>query len=336
MQPLDNVTLAHRFCAFNCGTALTGHNSTSEHILLNAIGGRKKVSGFICTSCNSRTGAAWDAELARQLNPLSLLLGISRQRGEVPTQTFSTVSGEQFLLHPNGKRTVAKPSYEVTSDGENTKIYIRARTMRELRTLVAGMRRKYRALQRKSLQDLMSTAKPVARYSSDWIAFNLNFGGGEAGRSLVKSAVALTYSAGVAPSECDTALDYLLDSDAEACFGYFYPNDRDLVTNRPTAKPFHCVSVTGAADTGRIIGYIELYSLHRIVLCLSEKYLGKPFKLVYAVDPVGGQEIDMDVDLDLSISDIRSAYEYGKCDEQVMKSAVEGLLEYVVDAGVLR
>ena len=330
---MAKVNMPNRLCAFHCGTTLTNHTSTKEHVLLNAIGGRKKVAGFICTSCNARTGAEWDAELARQLNPLSLLLGISRQRGKVPRQAFSTVSGEQFLLHPDGTRTISKPSHEVISNGDKTKINIQARTMRELRTLLAGMRRKYPALQSHSIQELMSNAKPVAHYNSDWIAFNLDFGGGAAGRSLVKSAVALASSAGVASSACDIALNYLLNEDAEACFGYYYPNDRDLVTNRPTAKPFHCVCVTGTADTGTILGYIELYSLHRVVLCLSETYRGEPFKSVYAIDPINGREIDIEVDLDLSISDIHSAYEYGQCDDMVRKSAAENLLEYIVGTG---
>ncbi len=62
-----------------CSCSLTADNNTEEHIIPNAIGGRKKVQGFICRTCNSESGSEWDNELARQLNPLSIHLGIRRQ-----------------------------------------------------------------------------------------------------------------------------------------------------------------------------------------------------------------------------------------------------------------
>ena len=39
----------------------------------------------------------------------------------------------------------------------------------------------------------------------------------------------------------DSGLGYLLNEGAEACFGYYYDSDNDLVTNRPPQLPFHCV-----------------------------------------------------------------------------------------------
>ena len=70
---MDEVEMADPMCAFRCGSRVTEDTSTKEHVVPNAIGGRKRVTGFICNSCNNQTGAVWDAELARQLNPLGLL-----------------------------------------------------------------------------------------------------------------------------------------------------------------------------------------------------------------------------------------------------------------------
>ena len=326
---MDEVEMAHRMCVFQCGNSLTEDTSTYEHVIPNAISGRKKVTGFICNSCNNRTGAAWDAELAKQLNPLGLLLGIRRQRGNVPPQVFSTSSGGEVQLLSDGNRTIAKPSHEITTDGDNTHIRVHARTMRELRILINGMRRKYPSLRNRSLDDLMSTAKAASHYSSEWTELDLEIGGVRAGRSLVKSAVALAYDAGIDPNHCDLALDYLLNEEAEACFGYYYDKDRDLVINRPGKKPFHCVCVKGNPETGMILGYVELYSLHRAVMCLSESYSGKAFTNVYAIDPVKGEEVNLEIDLDLPISDIRSAYEYEKYDEGVRRAAANSLFESI-------
>ena len=326
---MGEVEMVNPMCVFQCGNLLTKDNSTKEHVILNAIGGRRKVTGFICNNCNKSTGAVWDAELAKQLNPLGLLLVISRQRGEVPSQKFSTISGREVLLLSDGRRTISKPSYKIIPKGNYKVVRIHARTRRELRRLVKGMRRKYPSLRKSGLDDLMSMAKADSHYSSDWTAYNLEFGGKQAGRSLVKSALALVYDAGIDPNRCDLALDYLLNEGAEPCFGYYYHKKHDIVINRPVGKPFHCVYVKGNSDNGTITGYVELYSLHRLVLCLSDKYSGKDFTNIYAIGPVKGEELDLKIDLDLSISEIRSAFDYECYDDEVRLSAARNLFECI-------
>lgn len=54
-------------CAL-CQDTLTSSNSASEHIIPNAIGGRRSVRGFVCTAYNNSAGATWDAALAQQLH----------------------------------------------------------------------------------------------------------------------------------------------------------------------------------------------------------------------------------------------------------------------------
>ena len=312
-----------------CGGPLTAANSDEEHIIPNAIGGRKKVVGFICNGCNKETGANWDAELARQLQPLSLLLGIKRQRGAVPSLKFPTSSGGKIRLHSDGRMTTAIPSNEKTTDGITTQLRITAGSRKELQKQIKGMQRKHPSLQKRSVGDLLSTAQARSHYSSDLIQIPLEFGGQKAGRSLVKSAVGLVYDAGVDPRECDLALDYLGRDNAQACFGYFYDKDRDLVVNRPDNKPFHCVYVKGDSGTGTILGYVEFYGLHRIDLCLSESYSGRDVSNSYVIDPVKGEELPLDVDLNLSMSDLRSAFNYEKYDVDVWKCAVDSLFRYI-------
>ena len=67
------------FCAL-CNVEIAEQNDSKEHIIPNSIGGRKKVKGFICKDCNNKSGREWDDALAQQFNPLSLLLGIKRER----------------------------------------------------------------------------------------------------------------------------------------------------------------------------------------------------------------------------------------------------------------
>ena len=317
-------------CAL-CRRVVTSDNSSAEHVIPNAIGGRKRVVGFICRACNSESGSKWDAELARQLNPLSLLLGITRQSGDVPSQTFQTYSGDSFRVNADGTRTPAKPRIQATSEGTNTRLHIEAATRREFRKILEGLGRKYPQLRSLDLDDMISTAEDRSYYTSDPMEIIGAFGGTESGRSLVKSAVALAFDAGVDPYQCDLALDYLLNEGAEACFGYYYDRDKDLVTNRPLRLPFHCVYVKGCSEDSTLVGYIELYSLWRMVLCLSESYTGDDFTHIYALDPQSGQELDLSISVDLSISDIREAYEYKRCNHEAFMDAISKLFDIVRD-----
>ena len=179
----------------------------------------------------------------------------------------------------------------------------------------------------------MSAAQPRSYYNPDLIGIPLGFGGEKSGRSLVKSAMALVCAAGIDPKACDLALDYLTQDNAQPCFGYFYDQARDLVVNRPVGRPFHCVYVKGDSGTGTILGYVEFYGLHRMVLCLSESYSGRDFQNLYAFDPVKGEEILIDIDLSLPMSEVRSAFDYEKYDVDVLLSAVNSLFGLIVEAG---
>ena len=314
-----------------CDSLLTDCNVTKEHVIPNAIGGRKRVTGFICRDCNSETGSGWDGELARRLEPLSLHLGIRRQRGNVPSQVFPTASGGSVQVKADGKMTIGKPEIEKTTDGNSTRIRIHARDMKELRSIMKGLREKHPQLRDRSLDDLMSTAEDNPIYSTDPIG--ISFGGPEAGRSLVKSALALTYDAGVDPSQCDLALEYLRNEGGEACFGYYYGRGNDLVVNRPEKLPLHCVYVVGSSSDSTLLGYIELYGLWRMVLCLSETYTGKDFSHMYAIDPIEGGELDITVNLNLSVAEIREAYQGKHCDQDTYLQAIENVVETVREVG---
>jgi len=319
-----------------CGRTLTSANSDKEHIIPNAIGGRKTVTEFICRSCNNETGTNWDAELVRQLQSLSLLLRIKRQQGDVKPKRFPTSSGGEVELHADGKMTTAKPSHEITTDGNTTQLKIRARSTKELRKLLRGWQRKYPALKNRSMADLMSAVQTRSNYSPDPIGIPLEFGGEKSGRSLVKSAMALVCDAGIDPRGCDLALEYLTQDNAQPCFGYFYDKDRDPVVNRPAGKVFHCVYVRGDSGAGTILGYVEFYSLHRMVLCLTESYSGGDFENLYAIDPVTGEKVSIDIDLNLSMSEVRSAFNYGKFDKEVRISAADSLFAYIAEVDFKR
>ncbi|OXY81362.1 HNH endonuclease [Oceanimonas doudoroffii] len=313
-------------CAL-CNEEITEKNDTKEHLIPNAIGGKKKVKGFICGSCNNASGDNWESELAKQLNPLSLFFGISRERGEVPSQLFETTGGDKLKLNVDGSMDLEKPLYSESplESGAGVRIQVRARSIPEAERMLQGVKRKYPQV---DLNELLSNAKSESSYCPDMLSFNFSFGGHEAGRSIVKSALALAVSSGIPAEKCTEATHYLRNDKAEACFGYFY--ETDLIKNRPEGIPLHCVSIKGCSKTKQVIGYVEYFGVQRVVLCLAGSYEGEEISNTYAINPVAGEELDLVVDLNLSNSEIRAAYDYKK----IPNGSIEAAFHEVIPAGM--
>lgn len=307
-------------CAL-CGIPITQANDTKEHIIPNAIGGRKKVAGFICNTCNNESGDTWENELAKQLNPLSLFFRIKRERGNAPRQKFDMTDGKEIVLEHDGRMTLPKPEYSESVVGDQVQVSIQARTIQEAKGMLKGVRRKYPNV---DIESFLEGSQIKSEYNTGMMEFKLSFGGTDAGRSIVKSALAVISDANQSIGLFQNAISYLTDQSAEACFGYYYV--KDLISNRPTGVPLHCVAVQGDQKTGLITFYAEYFGIQRVVGCLGQNYQGESFSHQYAIDPVSGVELDLHVQLDISHAEIRDAYDYKAIPEQSIKNAIDSII----------
>lgn len=308
-------------CAL-CDCAITQENDSMEHLIPNSIGGRKKISGFICIDCNSKTGNDWDSELAKQLNHLSLLLGITRERGEVPSQIVETTTGKKFRQNADGSLELEKPLCKIMKHDDNNNLYINveARSQQEAEKMLRGLRRKYSF----NIDEALINAKPQKHYPDGMLKLEIQLEDHKSGRSIVKSALALAADSGIDSQSCENAKKYLTQKDSEPCFGYYY--EHDLVKNRPIDTIFHCVAIVGIPETKLLIGYVEYYSFHRMIICLSDKYDGKSFSKTYAINPINGREIDLEIEFNPIPDDIKAVYQYKKNSEEVIKQAYEKVI----------
>jgi stalled ribosome alternative rescue factor ArfA len=304
-----------------CDCPITDANDSREHVFQNAIGGRLTTRGFLCRACNSSTGDAWDAELARQFNLLSLTFGISRQRGELPAQRINTTAGEQLKLLPEGGFALDKPSYSETDTAAGRQIAISARDMNEARKMLEGAKRKYPQI---DVEKLLAEVDPVTSYPKGLVHLPFQFGGHEAGRALVKSTLAFAHHVGIdVVRDCATALAYLKGGDA-APFGFFYTDD--LVTPRVAGQAFHCVAVAGDPASGLLLGYIEHFGFQRAVVCLSETYTGAAINRSHAIDPTTGLELDLKVRLSFTREELAEIYAYKHFPDDVREDALKAVL----------
>ncbi len=301
-----------------CDYLIDDSNDSEEHIIQNSVGGRLTVKGFICRACNNRTGETWDAVFAEQLNFFCQFFGIVRDRGTPPPQPIVTTAGEHLLMQPGGGFKMKKPIYReaLTGDGKR-QIQITARDRREASIILKGLARKY-----PNQIDIDAELARVAEsytYPKGIVQHSPQFGGELGGRSVVKSAIAFAFYSGVPVEHCDLAMKYLRNENAEPSFGYYY--ERDLVAGRPAGIPIHCVAVVGDPITGMLLGYVEYFGVHRVVVCFSQSYAGPPLAQSYGLDPTTGEAVSLRVDLPFTSADIQSIYDYERIPDGGMQLA---------------
>ena len=309
-----------KLCAL-CQTPLSNANRSKEHILPNAMGGRKTTNTFICRRCNSRTGEKWDSALVSQLQAFCTMLDISRAKGTNQPLEVETVSGRQLTLYPDGSLTPRKPRFQKRSVGGKTHVDIQARTMHDAKRMLTALARRRSDV---NVEQLLSQVSPRQEHLEEPIKMSHTFGGTLAGRSTIKSCLALAHEAGLTIDDCENAKDCLL-SDGELCFGYY--NAPDPIRNRPQHVPLHCVYVSGDPENEQVLGYVEYFGFQKMVACLSSNYSGPARELTYAINPLTGEELDVDVVLHLTPDDIREIYDYKRWDDERAKTDLANALE---------
>ena len=251
----------HSNCAI-CNTPLCADNDSKEHLITEAIGGRRKVSGFICKSCNNDAGGTWDAKLASQLLPLSHMFGVTRQRGTTPALPITTTTGEKLTMKPDGRFIPSNPSFLEENSAEGVRIKITARTIDEAKKMLVGVQRKYPDT---NIEQLLANVEFSSSYPTGMVHHQLDFGGEVSGRSIVKSVLALAHYVGISANLCNDAIQYLRDPAAPPCFGYYQATD--LIVNRPAETPLHCIGIKANPETGLVLGYAEYFGIQRVVVC---------------------------------------------------------------------
>lgn len=286
-----------------CSDSLVLENKTKEHVVPGSIGGRKEVGNFICRNCNSKHGDRWEAEVAKQFLWFSSVGGVKRAHGgEHPDLLVQTTDGEKLKLQADGGLALARPKVEVQKTDNDIRVVIRSNDERTALNLVRKVAKDYPDF------DVEKALREIAveeSFPNHILHLSMKYGGPHAGRSMVKSCLALLADAGMSPDACGRALAYLKDQSLDAPHPFCIFFDEDLLVDRPTDHLFHCVSVVARPQERRILGYVEFFNYARILVSIAEDYDGVAFQKTYAVDPVRGRELDMKVDFGRLNADLR-------------------------------
>lgn len=293
-----------KVCAF-CSSEITEINDSKEHVVPNSIGGRKKVCGFICITCNSSFGQSWDAKLAVQLNWFSLAIGIERERGHNPDEIVRTVDGTELRLRADGTMTRKEPFFQRTESDGNANIRMFASTKQQARQMLQGIKKKHPEF---DLKGELKNLKMMPFKVDSALQYRLELGGSEAGRSIVKTAIAECVRLGIAAHRCEIGIHTLKTPTDDRGFALFYI--RDVVIDRPQTDLFHLVSISGDSEKGTLLAYVEYFGAMRVMVNLSSKFEGDSFTSVYALNPRSREELNLSVNWDIPATELYAAF-YG-------------------------
>ena len=305
-----------------CDCSLNLGNDSDEHIIINAIGGRYKVSGVLCEECNNSAGETWDSALAKDLQSLGLLIGIQRERGEVPSMVVETLEGEQLLFHAAGSMSPVRVKFSESKDSSGSiRIELTARSPEEVHKILKGVKNKYPQF---DMDFAIAEADDRLTYLRSPLSLSMAFGGPLSRRSHVKSVLCFAAVNGIFPKDCREAKLYLLKEEGEPCFWYWYSHD--IALDLPQGGPLHCVAVSNIGTDGQLLGYIEFFGVRRMVVCLADHYLGPAVHAVYCIVPRTSRRLAVQCDLRLSRDDIIGAYDYQNIPDGSLQMAFDPIL----------
>lgn len=279
------------------------HSKTRpEHILLNALGGRKTSRRIVCTDCNELFGSTNDKDFAESVGGLRNVLHHASGSGKsAPSRSYESQSGK-VTVDPNGLPSLRAKPFELRRDGSDVQLTIQARDIagfaKHLRHAAAQIR-----CSPLELLDKLKTGSPSG-FTEEFIPApsdqgRLSVGDEQSLRSIAKSCVELLALA--AGNDAVRLEPYASARKFVREGGSDFNECRITLDTRPLpiepslhdqfGAAFHLVWVK-SNSAGRTLGYFRLYGFAAWTLVLAEADGAPLIDVNLVCDPVSGKWAD--------------------------------------------
>jgi len=266
-------------CIF-CESVLSADTSP-EHILLSALGGRKTTKRAICSKHNNFFGGTIDAALSEQVQVVRNLMQLESGTGKPPPAVKNLQAGsERFTLASDGRPKLRRPPFTVTDlQGGDRLVEINFEGPEDLRGMLPHLAAKLRISEDQLVEQIRKNpqAKFVEKRLSQHMGHRLPLGGEEALRSITKSCLVLlaegTGSVTVRDKPFVEARDFVLEGNVEFGKKKIQIDSRDVPEAAEFARRFgnfHNIIYVRSDSTGRVIGHFTLYNLISWQIVLAE------------------------------------------------------------------
>ncbi|TYL92607.1 HNH endonuclease [Bradyrhizobium rifense] len=264
-------------CIF-CDNELT-EGTKPEHILLNALGGRKTTRRVDCSMCNGKFGSTIDNEVGKQVAVLRNMLQLDSGTGGEPTMLRKIQSGGDVinLMNDGTPELVAKPFSIRKLENGGFELLITTKSVEEIEPYVPHIAAQLRCTEEQVFQILKSTTGSYVERRPETVHHALGFGGPIAVRSAAKSALVLwatlTGSDEVKLPQYDDVRRFITDGDEAFNLtrahldSRYLPEATELV--RRFGKFFNLIYVR-SNESGRVVAHFTLYNVISWHIVLAE------------------------------------------------------------------
>jgi hypothetical protein len=178
-------------CIF-CESELT-QDTTPEHVLLNALGGRMTTRKAICSEHNNTFGGTIDKELTAQVEVIRNHLQLQSGTKKPPPPLKNLVSGsEKISIGSDGIPRLDVPPFEtVELPGGGFDVKIMSRSEEELHRILPHIAAKLNIPLDQLKQQALGGSAAIIERRPETVGHRLSFGGEDALRSMTKSCLVL-------------------------------------------------------------------------------------------------------------------------------------------------
>jgi hypothetical protein len=174
-------------------SAVLGRTTKPEHILPNALGGKKSTIRVVCSGCNNTFGSGIDKVLVEQFAGLRNLLQLRSGTGSPPPARKKVRAGNDIVdIQGDGRITLAGKPFTITSDTDGrTQLQISGNSLAEIEAMIPNMAAALKIPEDRLRELISTTAASSVERRPDPIQLEFVFGGLEAFRSAAKSCLVL-------------------------------------------------------------------------------------------------------------------------------------------------
>lgn len=271
-------------------------NEKPEHILLDALGGRKTTRDVLCSICNNKMGAGPDKDLAESVAPLRTIANLkSGSRKKAPLLLVKPASGEAYELSPEGAPTpkIKKPLDFGEDEAGNKTLSINARDEDQLEYLMESAVHAL-GLPAEAGEAFKSTVRKEAIVISGpaaELSCEIQFGTGRSQEAMVKACLVLwaesVGNAEVCSARYNDAREFALNSATPASANFTFGTDTREMPGLPEGFGENAnVIWVGSNDAGVVRGYFNLYGAVGWTFTLGESSPHRNQQTVLISDPM--------------------------------------------------
>jgi hypothetical protein len=256
-------------CIF-CHRHFVSSDNAPEHVLLNALGGRKETQDIDCSACNNRFGSEIDREVAHQVAVIRNLFGLRSGDGKPPPGIRNVQAGEDVInLRNDGTpQLVTKPFKVTQSDDGQVSIFITGEFYEDIAGSIRHIAKQLDWSEQQVIATLRGAEITHTTRRPDNFRVPLSMGGPNAIRSHAKSALVLwalaTSNDHVLSAPYDAVRRFIVDGD------FNFACEKTHLDSRPLPEVEKLIGGYGPlfnliyvkSDThGRVTAHFTLYNV---------------------------------------------------------------------------